>query len=232
MPSASHVIDRADASRHGTGACPRRRLSASQVARWLRSSRVRTVGLIVLALTGAAGCADSPVAPEISLPRYACNSPGPVSAPAGYPFVFSLEAPASVSTGQSIRFALRVTNPTSATRYLWTGRPEESLNVIVETVSGRLMFDLWEAENGSIRSLTAVGRPIEPGATLSLEATWNGRDLRGRTVPPGEYRAFVALYNNWFAGSSFADRPPPGSLGEDGPCAFRSAPQPLTVVAR
>ena len=97
---------------------------------------------------------------------------------------FRVEAPATAPAGEPVPIVLRLTNRTTRPVTLTLqGRPL-AYDVTVTTEHGA---PVWRRLEGEVVTSILAVRTLEPGASLTFEAVWNGQD-HGRPARPGRYR--------------------------------------------
>lgn len=127
-------------------------------------------------MNGAAG----PPATEVMLPLTALTFAA-VLLPDS--LCFRVEAPATVPAGEPVPIVLRLTNRTARVLTLTLqGRPL-AFDVTVTSADGA---PVWRRLEGEVVSAILAVRTLEPGASLTFEAVWNGQD-HGRPAHPGRY---------------------------------------------
>ncbi len=131
-----------------------------------------------LALADATTCRDTPPPPE------ADTSPPAPTTVSSDTLTIALDAPATLPGSHTATITIRLTNPTDRTLELALRGREIVFDLIVSREDGVVV---WRRLEGEVVPAILRLEQLAPGAQLSLEATWDGRDQRGRPLPPGNY---------------------------------------------
>jgi hypothetical protein len=103
---------------------------------------------------------------------------------------FRVELPHAAHPGEPVPIVLRLTNRTERPLDLTLqGRPL-AFDVTVTNQEGSV---IWRRLEGAVVPSILALRTLKPAESLTFEATWDGRDRRGRAVPPGRYLVAGAL---------------------------------------
>jgi hypothetical protein len=131
-----------------------------------------------LVLANATTCRDTPPPPEGD------SSPPAPTTVSSDSLAIALEAPAALAGGRSAIITIRLTNPTDRTLDLSLRGREIAFDLIVSREDGTVV---WRRLEGEVVPAILRLEQLAPGGELALEAIWDGRDQRGRTLLPGNY---------------------------------------------
>jgi hypothetical protein len=96
-----------------------------------------------------------------------------------------LEAPASARSGDSITLRMVLRNETASPVALPAMSPgNEAFDLIMRTAEGKTV---WRHLAGQYISGVGQSRVVQPGETVTYEASWNGRGADGVPLRPGSY---------------------------------------------
>jgi hypothetical protein len=141
-------------------------------------SRRDVYAAVCLVVANATTCRDTPPPPE------ADSSPPAPTTVSSDSLAITLDAPATLAAGRSTTITIRLTNRTDRTLDLSLRGREIVFDLIVSRDDGAVV---WRRLEGEVVPAILRLEQLAPGAELVLEATWDGRDQRGRPLPPGNY---------------------------------------------
>lgn len=102
----------------------------------------------------------------------------------------TIESRDSVPVGQSVEIAVVLSNVTRDSTAVSLGYVESQPRAVVRVydVDGTLV---WDSSERGFRSGRPAGREVQAvlnhGEALRAVVTWDGRDLEGAVLPPGDY---------------------------------------------
>lgn len=140
-------------------------------------SRRDVYAAVCLVLANATTCRDTPPPPR-------ADSTAVPTAMSSDSLAITLDAPATLAAGRSVIITIRLTNRTDRTLDLSLRGREIVFDLIVSREDGAVV---WRRLEGEMIPAILRLEQLAPGAELVLEATWDGRDQRGRPLPSGNY---------------------------------------------